>query len=445
MIDPEEIKDQAGLIRQLDQLRRRAGLSYDALARAANVSSATLHDMIKGKSFPRQGTLLAVVKACGEASNRGQWVEAWIRADKARLRQSAFTELWRRLDGGPEAGRLTALADAGFSHPLAVTPPPWQGGRPSIRVAVLVGCDPLGPEPPAASRLRSRFREFLARPPVMHLVGDLTGAGALTWRSYGGDGPVSLQAVLTGDDLDAAPAAAALLNLPAAGVSRSGQCGEFVLYVEPRTARGTPAAAVNLAAWHRRLTWVLAVPAALAEFLARDAGLTTNDDPRTQAGLWLTAAGPGMTGLVDTDGLEAVPGSTPSSTFTGCVLADPAGKPAMTTARELLTTMCDLSLQLDEYEPLLEALLTRGRRAPQEWARRTFILMPPSPLPEELRRPEELLGPRADRAVGISLGTANSVVATLEGRRARGHPQWGGVPGHAVRRSVRQERRHARR
>ncbi len=427
MIDPEEIKDQAGLIEQLGQLRLHAGLSYGALADKAEVGLATVHGMIKGKNFPHQDNFLDVVRACYNACEEpfsvGKWRDAWIRADKARLRQAAFTRRWRRVDGGPEAGRLTALGSADFSHPLAVSPPPWRDGQASIRVGGLVGCAPLGYGTPGTSELRSRFLEFLAGQPVSDLVGALTSAGGLTWRSYAGEGRMALQAILAGDDHEAAPAAAALLTLPASGTARPGydaQYAEFVLYVEPRSPDGGPAPAASLAAWLRRFTSALAVPAALAGFLARDIGLATSDDPPAQAGLWLTATHPGMPELVDASQLEAVPGSTPSSTFTGYVLADPAGEPAAAAARELLTQMCDLTLQLDEYEPFLEALLRRGRRAfrrPRKLAEDFedlglwgFLGLVPEP-PE----PPELRGPRARQAVGVSLGTTNSVVAVLDG------------------------------
>ena len=47
------------------------------------------------------------------------------------------------------------------------------------------------------------------------------------------------------------------------------------------------------------------------------------------------------------------------------------------------------------------------------------------------------------RAVGIDLGTTNSVVAVLDGRRAGGHRQRRGLAYHPQRRRVRQERRGA--
>ena len=418
MFDPEEIRDQAGLMEKLGQLRKRTGLSHEALAKEAGVGAATVHETIKGKSFPHWLTFEAVVKACykvrgeAEAFNSAEWWEAWNRADKHRLRQPACTGRWRRMAEGPEAGRLTALADAGFSHPLAVSPPPWRDGQASIRVGGLVGCAPLGPGTPGTSELRSRFLEFLAGQPVSDLVGALTSAGGLTWKTYAGEGRMTLQAILSGDDHEAAPAAAALLNLPASGAAGPGydaQYAEFVLYVEPRSPDGGPAPAASLAAWLRRFTLALAVPAALAGFLARDIGLATLDDPPAQAGLWLTATQPGMPELVDAAQLEAVPGSTQVSTFTGYVLADPAGEPAAAAARELLTRMCDLTLQLDEYEPFLEALLRRGRRVPGP------DLYPELGGGEPVPEPPELRGPRARQAVGISLGTTNSVIAILDG------------------------------
>jgi uncharacterized protein YjbI with pentapeptide repeats/transcriptional regulator with XRE-family HTH domain len=88
MINPDQIQNQADLAEQLRQLRKRTGLSYDDLARKAGVAPATVHGMITGTTFPRQASLLAVVKACGEAGNVEAWRNAWCRADEARPRQA---------------------------------------------------------------------------------------------------------------------------------------------------------------------------------------------------------------------------------------------------------------------------------------------------------------------------------------------------------------------
>jgi uncharacterized protein YjbI with pentapeptide repeats/transcriptional regulator with XRE-family HTH domain len=88
MINPDLIHNQADLAHQLDQLRMRTGDSYEELARKAGVGRATVFDMINGTTFPRQASLLEVVKACGEAANVEAWRDAWCRAAEARPKEA---------------------------------------------------------------------------------------------------------------------------------------------------------------------------------------------------------------------------------------------------------------------------------------------------------------------------------------------------------------------
>jgi hypothetical protein len=60
--------------------------------------------------------------------------------------------------------------------------------------------------------------------------------------------------------------------------------------------------------------------------------------------------------VVDTEGLEPLPGSQQSNQFIGWAIADPGGESAAAVAVEMVRQMCDYALCLDGYEPVLEAL-----------------------------------------------------------------------------------------
>jgi hypothetical protein len=106
---------------------------------------------------------------------------------------------------------------------------------------------------------------------------------------------------------------------------------------------------VDLAAWHERFRLALAVPRAFADFLAKDLGLATSDDPPAQLGIWLQSTQP-LTTMVDTGGLRTLPGSWSQNQFIGWALTAPDGAPAEQAARELVIQLCEYTLHLDAYE-----------------------------------------------------------------------------------------------
>lgn len=79
-------------------------------------------------------------------------------------------------------------------------------------------------------------------------------------------------------------------------------------------------------------------------------------NPPAQVGVWLKAKN--ITELVDIHGLRPVRGSVISNQFTGWAVADPNGKDPAGTSLDWLTEMCDHTLHLDGYEPVLAAIET---------------------------------------------------------------------------------------
>ena len=290
-------------------------------------------------------------------------------AQPSRQPGPAVTDLWRSTNDGFEVPALMRLRDHSMSSHPAYSRRSAQESLPppSIRIGILVACSPLGATP-ATSDIRTSLLAFLNREPVSDLVASLTHAGpGAEWKAWGGNGRNTFSAILTGDD-EAVPAAMARLLPPVEGTSFAGRdrrMAELILCVEPRAQGDATALAVNLATWRDRLVRALAVPGAFADFLAKELGLATSGDPLAQAGVTLDVAH-AMTELVDTEGLEPVPGSSASTWFMRCAFADPDGEPALTLAREWITQMCDSALNLNGYETALDATGNPRQPSPAE-------------------------------------------------------------------------------
>jgi hypothetical protein len=296
--------------------------------------------------------------------HNGVWGFALREGDSVKNRRGArepgpaSVDRWRPTTNGFDVPAMMQVGNVAMPGPSPRLRLP-QEKPPTMRVGAVVACDPLDSNTPT-SELRTRFLAFLSKPPIMGLVSRLSYIPEKgMWRPLAGRGRIYLEAALTGANENDVLTASASLLLPdpsAPGYGRDPRYVRFVLEVELRNAQGEPAPAMPLAVLHDRFTRALAVPAALTGFLTNDLGLTTSDDPPSQAGVWLQTPRD-MAELVDFEGLEALPGSPQSNSFTGWALADPAGEPTRTAAVELLRQMCDYTLNLDGYEPALEGIM----------------------------------------------------------------------------------------
>lgn len=270
-----------------------------------------------------------------------------------------FTSLWRHTTNGNEAPNLMMITQKSFSHPGYMRPQS-EDIPPSVRIGMIVTCDPLGPEP-TTSDLRDNFLSFLRRPPVWNLIKSMTYVGDdLAWRSYAGNGRLNNQAVLTSrEDQKEAPVASAMMILNEPGIRRYGhdpQTAELILHIEPRGEDGKPAPPANFQAWHDSLVRTLAVPKAFAQFLGQEVGVTTYNDPAAQIGMQLNTY-QSIRELIDCGRLQPVTGSWPSNSFMSYMIADPAGKQATEVAVDWLTRICDHALYLrNGYETELDKL-----------------------------------------------------------------------------------------
>ena len=264
---------------------------------------------------------------------------------------------WRLTTDGGQVPVLMQLRSNAMSHPgyasLSVTGNP----PPSMRIGVVVACEPLGSSP-STSTIRANFLSFLHRQPVNDVLAELTTVNPDDrWTPWDGHGRFNFGAVLGSGD-ETAPVAWARLLLPQADTLSFGydpRSAVFILHVYPRGPNGNPAPAANLASWHNRFVRALAIPGAQAAFLTQDLGLAATGDQPAQAGVYLDAPH-SMTELVDTQDLSSLPGSPASSWFMGWAISSPDGQQAPELAREWLVQMCDNTLHVDAYESYLENL-----------------------------------------------------------------------------------------
>jgi hypothetical protein len=273
----------------------------------------------------------------------------------------AITNRWRNTTNGFEVPGLMRIRDHSMSHPGY----PPENLPPSVRAAMLVACTPLGPAP-ATSDIRASFLDFVSQQPISELLSAITAVpDDFTWTTWGDRPREVFGAVLNGSNQQAPPIAWARLLLPEDGATlamHDPRCAELVLHIYPRAPTGTPAPAANLAAWHHRTAQALALPGALAHFLTHDLGLATAGEPLAQIGISLDTPH-SITELVDTENIPKVAGTSAPTWFLAWAVADPDGQATPGLTRTWLTQMCDSTLNLNNYEPVLEAL-TNSQQPP---------------------------------------------------------------------------------
>jgi hypothetical protein len=269
----------------------------------------------------------------------------------------ATASRWQVTTDGADVPALMRIRDVRMSHPGYMQ---RQEKLSSVRIGILVACDPLGVEP-STSELRNLFLGLLTSQPVYDAINAISYVSPnAPWKLWAGHGRFNLEAVLTesADDTTEAPVASALMLLPETGTTTFGRdtrFAELVIHIEVRRKDGTPGPAEPLNTWHHRLVKALNVPKAFAQFLTDNLKLATSAEPPTQFGVWLNTPHT-MTELVDIENLPTLPGAPASNSFIGYAIAESSGVPATALAVELLRQMCDYTLHVQNYEPLLASL-----------------------------------------------------------------------------------------
>jgi outer membrane protein assembly factor BamB len=268
----------------------------------------------------------------------------------------AFTGAWRHADA-LESSPLTNLPTMGI---------PGVAGSPKrlpfVRIGVCIASDKLSPNA-SSSQFGAQFLGFLCREPVAQLIMALTGASARqTWTRLAGDGPFCLEAVVDAGRLDGNPRASAVLELPSRknAARSSGDMACLWLHAESHAPGDAPPQPAGLAEWHERFSWAISLADALAWFLTAQLGLPTRNTPSARAGVLLQAPS-SVTDLVAVGDLRQLPGAAPADRFLGTVVADRDGKPTSGIADELLTQLCDHTLHLRDFEPVIAALNPASR------------------------------------------------------------------------------------
>jgi hypothetical protein len=270
-----------------------------------------------------------------------------------------IADRWHQTSDGSRVPALMGMTHVGMSH-RGYMERPVQDAPPLVKIGMLVACEPVDPAS-SGTELRAKFAAFLDSPAVRQLIRSVTNVEpGMSWRNLAGNGPRSLEAALTAgeDPLKGVPAASVLFQPPTPGDSlygRNGRAATLLFYLEPRAANGQVPPASNLAAWLERFRQALAIPEAFADFLAKDLALATSDDPPAQLGIWLQS-NQTLATMIDTQGLQTLPGSWSSNQFIGWALAAPDGAPANETARDLIVQLCEYTLHLDAYEHVLAEL-----------------------------------------------------------------------------------------
>jgi hypothetical protein len=275
----------------------------------------------------------------------------------ARDLPPAYTDRWRATSDGFEVPALMRLGDSAAPLPALQMQDP--GKEPaSMRIGALIACEPLGAAPPTPE-LGQAFLLFLGTPHVMNAIKSVTPMhpGA-TWSRWVGHGRMNLEAGLMDPSRGDTPAAWARLLLPEIGMSSYGRdprYAELIVHIDPRGTGGGSVEPADIPTWHKRFTQALSIPENLRLFLTKRLGLTTADDPAAQLGILLKTPH-NMADLVSFKGLKILEGSQPSPWYMGWAIADRSGKPHAQVAIELLRSMCDNTLHVDEYEAVLASL-----------------------------------------------------------------------------------------
>ncbi len=231
------------------------------------------------------------------------------------------------------------------------------GSLPSIRIGVIIAAGHPG-SGLSTSQLRSDFLRFLAQPPVSDLIRALRPTSADSrWAARAGDGRVQLEAGLA----QAATATMLFSQTIGSPDGEEASYARFTLLVEPeKSDRG--AAQASLSDWYQRMLIALSAPSALADFLQKTLGIDTAGNPVVQLAIQLNAHTT-IRELVDTHGLTSLPGNGVKNSFEAYATSSERGRTAADTAMGFLIKLCERTLDLQDYEPLLAALPRRESRA----------------------------------------------------------------------------------
>jgi hypothetical protein len=277
-----------------------------------------------------------------------------LRRERENLRPTTnIGSLWRYSANGFDAGiAMTTLNKAPLlpGTRLLTADDGWC----SFKMGIVVSSDPLS-DRPSTTQLRDKFITFLEQSSIRHVV-EAASAGSkdLSWKSYGGNGRLSNAAVLVRDGDDAMDFFAwALLSMSDSQSNSTPQFAEFILQIELRTLEGSRTPALKFSSWHNLLVESLGIASNFAEFLTRDAEVSTFGSPPPQVGIRFSAP-LDLAQMIDQEESKSIPGSPRMNQFPCYLLATEDGDTASSAVSELLRGVADHALYLNGYERIFE-------------------------------------------------------------------------------------------
>lgn len=269
-----------------------------------------------------------------------------------RVRTPVFGR-WRLVrPGDPIRFGLNNLKDISSPHQGSYRS--WDVNTPpSVSIGISIACEPLLADMPSTSQIRQGFRRLLAESPIQEFVGAVNPAATEPWRSHNDIGRAHYAAIVTSESASGAPLAWARLLLPTPDQHSAGldpRCACFILHVDwAKHGEDANLPPVNLHRWRAMMALALALPAAIAGYLADQLGVHVDSDPKPMIGFWL-ATSSDLTQLIDINGLTYVEGSHLSRWYDAYAVTDGEGKEREEMAADWLTQLCDVALHLDGYE-----------------------------------------------------------------------------------------------
>ncbi|MET8814376.1 helix-turn-helix transcriptional regulator [Streptomyces sp. NPDC004549] len=204
MGDADEIADFAALLRELKQ---RSGLSYEALAKRAHMSTSTLHRYCKGDGVPTDYAVLSRFARLCRATPE-ELVELhrrWVLADAARERGRKPAA-----DTPVEAPVADTPVEAPVEAPVPDPGPESQADRPEpvpASPAPSASEEPEAPAAPAPRRARKRWIPVAAAVAVVVAVSTALALDPKDWGTTptANDRPTATAATPTGHPTPATP------------------------------------------------------------------------------------------------------------------------------------------------------------------------------------------------------------------------------------------------
>ncbi len=215
-----------------------------------------------------------------------------------------------------------------------------------------IACSPI-PSNFTAKDISDELRELLSSALFMGPIGRLTDSGARNWSRHGDHGRTSLGAVLRSSRDAGEPAAWARFNpSPSDGqylLRRESGCADLVVAILLDGEHRSDRLPMSLVEWHGMFTSWLEITHEVDSYLIGRLGVARVPQPAPRIGIALTAK-PDLTAVVNIGDASQIEGTNTSSHFLASATLDESGVSEFGLANQWLTSLCEDSLHLDDYD-----------------------------------------------------------------------------------------------